>query len=66
MEYSKKQKMLDAMIVGVAIFVLGTLDYDNLRTMDYIYLVSFGFWIVTGGCYEGSFFRHRRHVNRDE
>ena len=47
MEYSKKQKMLDAMIVGVAIFVLGTLDYDNLRTMDYIYLVSFGFWIVT-------------------
>lgn len=47
MEYSKKQKLLDAMIVGVAIFVLGTLDYDNLRTMDYIYLVSFGFWMVT-------------------
>ena len=47
MEYSKKQKLLDAMIAAVAIFILSTLDYENLSTMDWIYLVSFGFWMVT-------------------
>ena len=46
MEYTKTQKILDAVIIAAAVFVFSSLDYDNLRTMDYIYIVSFGFWLV--------------------
>lgn len=47
MEYSKLQKLIDGIIIAVAIFVFSSLDYSNLKTLDYIYIVSFGFWIVT-------------------
>ena len=46
MEKLKRIKKLDWFIIVVAIWLLSTLDYANLQTIDIVYLVSMAIWSV--------------------
>ena len=37
----------DGLIILAAVFLFVHFDYDNLSTMDKIYIASFAFWTVT-------------------
>ena len=37
----------DALIILAAVFLFIHFDYDNLSTLDKIYIASFAFWTVT-------------------
>ena len=37
----------DGLIILAAVFLFWHFDYDNLSTMDKIYIASFAFWSVT-------------------
>ena len=36
----------DGLIILAAVFLFSNFDYDNLSTLDKIYMASFGFWSV--------------------
>ena len=46
MEKLKRIRKLDWFILVVAVWLMATLDYDNLQTIDIAYLVSMALWIV--------------------
>ena len=46
MEKLKRIRKLDWFILVVAVWLMATLDYDNLQTIDIAYLVSMALWTV--------------------
>ena len=46
MEKLKRIRKLDWFILIVAIWLMATLDYGNLQTIDIAYLVSMAIWTV--------------------
>lgn len=46
MEKLKRIRKLDWFILVAAIWLMATLDYDNLQTIDIAYLVSMALWTV--------------------
>ena len=46
MEKLKRIRKLDWFILIVAIWLMATLDYGNLKTIDIAYLVSMAIWTV--------------------
>ena len=46
MEKLKRIRKLDWFILVAAVWLMATLDYDNLQTIDIAYLVSMALWIV--------------------
>ena len=46
MEKLKRIRKLDWFILVVAVWLMATLDYDNLQTIDIAYLVSMALWSV--------------------
>ena len=46
MEKLKRIRKLDWFILIVAIWLMATLDYSNLQTIDIAYLVSMAIWTV--------------------
>lgn len=45
--FKKAFDKFDGLIILAAIFLFMNFDYDNLSTLDKIYMASFGFWTVT-------------------
>ena len=45
--FKKAFDKIDGLIILAAIFLFMNFDYDNLSTLDKIYMASFGFWTVT-------------------
>lgn len=37
----------DGLIILAAVFLFSRFDYDNLSTLDKIYIASFAFWTIT-------------------
>ena len=37
----------DGLIILAAVFLFSHFDYDNLSTLDKIYIASFAFWSIT-------------------
>ena len=46
MEKLKRIRKLDWFILVVAVWLMATLDYDNLQTIDIAYLASMALWTV--------------------
>ena len=46
MEKLKKIRKLDWFILIAAVWLISTLDYNNLQTIDIAYLVSMALWTV--------------------
>lgn len=46
MEKLKRIRKLDWFILVAAVWLMATLDYDNLQTIDIAYLVSMALWTV--------------------
>ncbi len=50
MDWLKKAvKPMDALIAIVAVWLFADMDYANLQSWDYIYMVCFGIWFVLTG-----------------
>ncbi|MBR4696814.1 MAG: hypothetical protein IKO94_12125 [Selenomonadaceae bacterium] len=45
-ETLKSIKVMDGLILGMAIWILMGIDFDAMSTIDMIYLVTFTIWIV--------------------
>ena len=45
--FKKAFDKFDGLIILAAIFLFSHFDYDNLSTLDKIYIASFAFWTVT-------------------
>ncbi|GEM_PF-3970617 len=42
----KSIKWIDGLILGMAIWILVGIDFQDMSTMDQVYLVTFTIWIV--------------------
>ena len=42
----KNLNFLDWVILALAIFMFARMDYANLSTVNIIYIVSFGLWLI--------------------
>lgn len=45
--FKKAFDKFDGLIILAAILLFSHFDYDNLSTLDKIYIASFAFWTVT-------------------
>ena len=46
MEKLKRIRKMDGLIIVAAVWLISTLDYGNLQTIDIAYLVSMALWTV--------------------
>ncbi len=45
-EALKSFKLMDGLLLAMAVWVLAGIDFDSMSTLDTIYLVTFSIWIV--------------------
>lgn len=45
--FKKAFDKFDGLIILAAVFLFWHFDYDNLSTLDKVYIASFAFWAVT-------------------
>lgn len=45
-ETLKSIKLMDGLILAMAIWILTDINYDDLTTMNVVYIITFTIWIV--------------------
>jgi len=42
----KSIKLIDALILAMAVWIVAGIDFNNMSTMDKVYVVTFSIWVV--------------------